>query len=429
MYRTNEGLGLWEHRGKVAAVGIGASPTARRWDETPETSIAGLTILSIQKCLEDAGVSPDQVDGLIMDPHATTGDVWEGPLPESFAKTYQVTDNPLDGVSSLSTEFILNNMPELKNVTFSMYGPGCMSNALNVVSQAVGDGLTNTCLVVKAWNNNAGRYGHGGAQALDTVSGPAAFKMPWGFRGGIEEIAFSFDQYCRKYGKNHDMLAPFAVEMRKNGLMNPDGFYAQNRPEPLSIEDYLSARWIAKPMNIYDCDMPIQVAVAYLFTTAERAKDMKQKPVYILNHVANPTKPRSTIPTLDEIEPAQERLARKMYEGAGITANDVDVLNPYDGFLNFTQYYLEGFQWRGVKKGEALDFYGGDISVKGPNPFSSSGGNNGSGRTRWWMHTDCIQQLQGRAGPRQVATKADVAISGGPMPMGGNWTVWSTSPD
>ena len=432
MYRDKEGLGVWEHRGKVAAVGIGASPAARRWDENPETSIGAWVILSIRKALEDAGVSPDQVDGIVMDPHATTGDVWEGPIPESFAKAFQLTDSPLDGISSLSTEFILKNMPELKNVNFSMYGPGCMSNALNVVSQAIGDGLTHTCLVVKAWNNNAGRYGHGGAQAVDTVGGAAAFKMPWGLRGGIEEIAFTFDQYCRRYGKSHDGLAPFAVNQRRNGLMNPDGFYTQNRPEVLTIEDYLGARWIAKPMNIFDCDMPIQVAVAYLFTTAERAKDTKQKPVYILNHVANHPKVRSTLETIDEVEASQASLARKIYEGSGVTANDVDVLNPYDGFLQFTGYYLEGLGWRGVKKGEALDFYAGDISVEGPNPFSSSGGNNGSGRTRWWMHTDSIQQLQGRAGQRQVRIKngqPEVAISGGPMPMGGNWTVWGTSPD
>ena len=432
MYRSTEGLGVWEHRGKVAVVGIGASPTARRWDETPENSLAALCILALRRCLEDAGVSADQVDGLIMDPNATTGDSWSpAPIPESFAKAYQLTDNPDDGISALSTEFILKNMPELNNVKFSMYGPGCMSNALVVASQAVGDGLTETCLVVKGWNNNSGRYGHGGAQALDTVSGSSQWRSPWGYRGGIEETAFAFDQYLRKYNQSHDKVAPFAVNQRRNGLMNPDGFYTQNRPEVLSEEDYLAARWIAKPMSIYDCDMPIQVAVAYLFTTAERAKDMKQKPVYILNHVSNKPKARSTIATLDEIEPAQDSLAKKLYEGAGITANDVDVLNPYDGFLIFTQFYLDGFGWRGVKRGEALDFYATDISVEGPSPFSPSGGNNGNGRTRWWMHSDCIQQLQGRAGQRQVRLKngrPEVGISGGPMPMGGDWLVWGSNP-
>ena len=57
MYRTDEGLGVWEHRGKVAVVGVGVSPTARRWDETPETSVGAWSILAIQRALEEVGKS------------------------------------------------------------------------------------------------------------------------------------------------------------------------------------------------------------------------------------------------------------------------------------------------------------------------------------------------------------------------------------
>ena len=65
MYRTKEDLGVWEHRGKVAVVGIGHSPTFRRWDERLETSVGYLTIQAIQKALEDAGVKPEEVDGVV----------------------------------------------------------------------------------------------------------------------------------------------------------------------------------------------------------------------------------------------------------------------------------------------------------------------------------------------------------------------------
>ena len=100
------------------------------------------------------------------------------------------------------------------------------------------------------------------------------------------------------------------------------------------------------------------------------------------------------------------------------------------GFSQFHQFHLEGLGYRGIKFGEALDFYQTDISIEGPNPVSPSGGNIGSGRSRVWLHTDCIQQLQGRAGARQVTrVKAEVAVSGGPMPLGGNFMVWSASPD
>ncbi|MCH8801360.1 MAG: hypothetical protein IH963_10665 [Chloroflexi bacterium] len=101
----------------------------------------------------------------------------------------------------------------------------------------------------------------------------------------------------------------------------------------------------------------------------------------------------------------------------------------YDGFSLFHQFHLEGLRYRGMKNGEALDFYQTDISIEGPSPVLPSGGNIGSGRSRFWMHTDCIQQIQGRAGARQITgVKPEIGVSGGPMPMGGNFTVWSASP-
>ena len=64
------------------------------------------------------------------------------------------------------------------------------------------------------------------------------------------------------------------------------------------------------------------------------------------------------------------------------SARDVDIFNPYDGYATMAQFFLEAFQWHGVKRGEAFAFYSGDIGVEGPHPFCSSGGNLGSGRTR-----------------------------------------------
>ena len=114
----------------------------------------------------------------------------------------------------------------------------------------------------------------------------------------------------------------------------------------------------------------------------------------------------------------------------GMTAADLSFENMYDGFALFHQFHLEGLRFRGMQNGDALDFYQTDISIEGPNPVLPSGGNIGSGRSRFWMHTDCIQQIQGRAGARQITgIKPEIGVSGGPMPMGGNFTVWSATPD
>ena len=431
MYRRAEGLGVWEHRGKVAAVGIGHSPVDRRWDLRPETSVGAYGIIAIRNAIADAGLTPDQVDGLVLDPGTTTGAYWpeDKPIPEDFQKMFKPTDIRVDGISHMSAEWLLKNMPELTNVTFTMNATTCMSNAIGVAAQAVGDGMTKTCIVLKGWDNLEGRYGQGGANAEDTISGPAAFTNPWGAVGPYYP-AYWFNQYTKKYGGNHDMMAPFVINETRNGLLFPEGFWAQHRPEALTTEDYLSARWIVKPVNLYDCDIPVTVAVAYIFTTAERAKDMAQKPVYILSHAQAVTNHRGIEQTLDECEESASSIARRLYEGAAITANDLSFENMYDGYTTFHHLMMEGLGFRGVKRGEGLDFYQTDISIEGPNPVSPSGGNRGSGRTRIWMHTDCIQQIQGRAGARQVTgVKAEVGVSGGPHPRGGDFAVWGSSPD
>ncbi|RLT43874.1 MAG: hypothetical protein DWI58_02745, partial [Chloroflexi bacterium] len=174
MYRTQEGLGVWEHRGKVAAVGIGHAPTWRRWDNTPETSVGALAIIAIRKAIEDAGITPDQVDGIVLAPDTTTGSYWPAgrEVPADFLAMFKQTDDLLDGIAKLSAEWVLANMPELTNIKYAMHATTCTSMAMAGAIQAVGDGLTHTCLVVKGWHNYLGRYYQGGANAEPTVAGP-----------------------------------------------------------------------------------------------------------------------------------------------------------------------------------------------------------------------------------------------------------------
>ena len=431
MFRSEEGLGVWEHKGKVAAVGVGHSPTARRWDGSPENTIGAWSILALRKAIEDAGVPPDQIDGLVYLPTTTTGAKWpaDREVPMDVVNAFNPTDDPLDGIAKLSDTWLLKNMPELRNVKFTMAGMDCMSNALAITAQAVGEGLTNTCLVVKGWHNLEGRYYHGGANAEETISGSQKWSNTWGMAASYG-TAQQFERYCWKYGKNHDMMAPFVVNSKRNGLLFPEGYWAQHQPQPITTQDYLAARWIAKPANLYDNDIPIHAASAYLFTTADRAKDMKQKPAYVLNHASDRSWQRGLVQTLEEAEEACASMGKKLLEGAGIQASDLTFENMYDGFSLFHVFHLEGLGFGGVKRGEGLDFFADDISIEGPHPVSPSGGNIGSGRTRTWMHTDSIQQIQGRAGARQIAKKAEIGVSGGPLPMYFNdCIVWGASPD
>jgi hypothetical protein len=155
---------------------------------------------------------------------------------------------------------------------------------------------------------------------------------------------------------------------------------------------------------------------------------MQQPPVYVLNHSQHNFRQRTTQSDLDEIEAWTDRAARRMYEGAGLGPQDVDIFNPYDGYATMSQFFLEAFQWHGVKRGDAFAFYAGDIRVEGPHPFSSSGGNLGNGRTRTAMYTDSIEQLRGTAGPRQVKVRAETALAAFTTPSSGGWIMFGKYP-
>jgi len=102
-----------------------------------------------------------------------------------------------------------------------------------------------------------------------------------------------------KYGGKHDDLAPFVVNQHRSGLLTPWGYKATpHKVPPLTIEDYVNSRYILNPLRLWDCDRPVNASAAYLFTTAERAHDMRQRPVYVLNHSEHNFRQRTTQPDL-----------------------------------------------------------------------------------------------------------------------------------
>ena len=422
--REREGLGLWDHRGKVAVVGIGQSHIDRRWDgKTMDRTLGAFAIEATRKAISDAGLTLDDVDGLITSPDTRVEQTW-APRPY-FAPPYDTED----GLTKVSAEWLQKQMG-FRNVKYLKSDAPYVGPMMGLAAQAVGDGLCNVALMWYPMGNLEGRYGHQNpANESDYARGNGAFSLPWGYQSGaMMNNIIIFQQYCRRYGKSHDGLAPLAINSRRNGLMTPWSYYSLHEPHQITMDDYMNSRPVMEPLVVLDCDRPINTCGAYIITTAERARDMRQKPVYILNHAQNNRPGRSTMTTLDEQQEAVASLARKMWEGSGVGPGDVDVFNPYDGYLTFVQQFLEAFQWHGVQLGEAHDFYAEDIRVEGPHPFMSSGGNNGTGRNRTAIHTDCIEQLRGTAGARQVRTRCEIALGGCNTPDGCGFTMFSKNP-
>lgn len=409
--RAREGMGVWEHRGKVAFVGVGQSFVTRRFDGTNmEHTCGNLTTQAINIALADAGLTFDDIDGLMTSKETRAEQTW-APRPY-FDPPYDSED----GIQYCTAEWIQKQMG-FKNVTFTDSDAPYVGPMLGKAAQAVGDGAAKTLLVWYPMCNLAGRYGHSNPQNVrQEARGNSAFSLPWGYQSGamFNELVV-FQQYCQRYGSSHERLYPFVANQRRNGLLTPTSYYTLHEPYQLTRDDYLNGRLVEEPLVVYDCDRPVMCTVAFIITTSDRAKDLRNKPVYIWNHAQNAERGRSTMTTLDEEQAAVASLARKCEEGSGLSIKDIDIFNPYDGYATFHQSFLEGFQWHGVKWGEAHDFYADDIRVEGPHPLNSAGGNLGNGRIRGILWRDAIEQLRGTAGARQVTIKngaPDTALAG-----------------
>ena len=408
---------MWEHRGKVAFAGVGHAEVYRRWDETIETSSGALALTAATRALLDCGLRPQDVDGVFSAPGPLGGPWAPRAMPEAMWERYQMTPgNQEDGIAQVSAAWLAHNLG-LKDLKVCEDREVIIGGRLNDAIDALAAGQCSYALVFRPVNNFAGRYGQQGEAASDQAAGVSQFHAPYGFAtGGPARFAFVFQRYLWKYQRKHEELADFVVNNRRNGLMTEYGYYYQNRPEPLTKEAYLSARWVAEPLNLFDCDMPVQSAAAFVLTTAERARDLRQRPAYVLSRANYRHRTRSVTHSLEDLEADTVGFAQRLYEDAGVGPHDLDFANLYDGFTVVTPMWVETFGL--VGRGEALSWMTADrIAIEGSFPLNTSGGSNGVGRTHGVsLHYDAVLQIQGRAGRRQVKNHHLCIAESGPPP-------------
>ena len=211
-------------------------------------------------------------------------------------------------------------------------------------------------------------------------------------------------KYMDKYGATREQMAAFVSNNRQNALKWEHGYWYQHGGGPLTIEDYMTSRMISYPMCIFDCDIPVQGCGAFVVTTAERAKDLRQPPAYVLSTSAPVNARMGIAHSLEEFAAAGARLGSTLLSNAGIGPGDVDVANLYDGFSILTPLWAEALGFCG--EGEGFSF------ITAPTlALNTSSGNLGAGR----MHgvpqiMDSVLQVMGRSGPRQVEN-AHIALA------------------
>jgi acetyl-CoA acetyltransferase len=236
------------------------------------------------------------------------------------------------------------------------------------------------------------------------------FTAPFGcFRAVQWAGGMPMQRYMSKYGAKEEDFGRQQVAQRFHASMNDDDHPLFR--SPMTLDDYMDSPYISKPMRILDCDMPCDTAGAVIFTTEERARDWKKKPVYIDAYAMADT----GAVWEDFDHRAEHVVADKIWAMTDIRPKDVSCAQLYDGFSVTTFSWLEALGF--CKPGEASSFVAdGNTRLGGSLPINTDGGVANLGRRHGYSHViEATRQLRGECGPRQVqgANVSIATIAGG----------------
>lgn len=212
-------------------------------------------------------------------------------------------------------------------------------------------------------------------------------------------------RYLHEYGRRREDFGMVAMNSRGNALRNE---HAVMRT-PMSMDDYLAGRMIRTPLCVYDMDVAVDGADAFILTTAERARDLPQRPV-LINATASGMVDRNDEDQLPGLhDHGQQIVVEEMKRRGDLWIDDVDLYYPYDGFSFLTLSWIENAGL--CKPGEGGDFLREHWNVaeqrvmyRGRVPFNTHGGSLSEGATQGSGHIrEAVMQLQGRAGSHQVS--------------------------
>lgn len=365
-----------------AIVGVGNTAVGK----LPHMSDYGLQVEAAKKAMDDAGLQKTDIDGLITHSHLLGG--------------VRVHHQRVAARLGIDTAF---------GVSISSGGAtSCLM--VQLAAATIDAGFCKTVLCV---HGDKGLTREGG----DTHDGDREFGPEYGLFSAAALHAFGATRHMHEYGTTHDHLGAIAVAFRKHAQLNPT---AQVR-QPMTLQDYHNSRWIVWPYHLLDCCLRSDGAAAIIVTSAERARDMRSLPVYLMG-MGRANNSRGPFYGNHMTELGAKESGVQAFQMAGITPGDIDVAQIYDCFTYIALVTLEDYGF--CKKGEGGPFViGGRIELGGQLPTNTSGGMLSEGYVEGMLQIiEAVRQLRRECGPRQVEN-AEIAIVSG---NGGNAVCHST---
>ncbi len=374
--------------------GIGQSDVGRRLGR----SEMSLTVDACVQAVEDAGLTLADIDGLATYPG---GDL---PATPGFAGP---------GTPAVQDALRL----ELNWYSGGPEGAAQIQAVINACL-AVSAGLARNVLVYRTVNESTGQVGgRGAAVSHQEVGNGLEWLMPGGAISAVQWLAFVAQRHMHQYGTTRGQVGQIALTARRNAGDNPKAIYR----DPLSLDDYLSARMIATPLCLYDCDVPADGSTAVVVSHVDTVADAPRVPIHV-NAVGTALRHRNSwVQWPDPTLTASHDAGARLWERTDLRPSDVDVAELYDGFTYLALLWLEALGFCGRGESGAFVDGGTRIARDGELPLNTHGGQLSAGRLHGYgfLH-EAVVQLRGDGGPRQVPKRPEVAaVSNGGGPIAG----------
>ena len=355
----------------AAIVGIGESDIGK----LPHMTGLGLNAQAARRALDDAGLKPGDIDGLLT--------------------AYSMTE-PYFMLGTVLCEYLGLQPSYCAALVAGGATPAIM---LGHAAAAIASGQATTVLILTGENRASGQTRDQAVAALATAVGHPYFEYPYG-PSIPASYAMIARRYMHEYGITREQLAQVAVTTRRHACMHP----SSHMRTPITIADVLDAKPIADPLTLLDCCLISDAAGALIVTSPARAAQGRSRPAWLLGlGEAHTHEHLLCAPSLTQF--GAERAGRIAYEMAGMTPQDIDLAQLYDCFTIVPIIELEelGFAPRGMG---GVFWQQGEADIGGKLPVNTHGGmlshaHAGAAGGMFGL-IEAVAQLRGGLGERQV---------------------------